>query len=68
MVGIVTVLLAAQSPAKRATKVSLVSAVSGLVIGCGVGIMLSRFLHIRLLTQYFGTPWSLPTKLLIFEN
>lgn len=40
-------------------------AISGLVIGCGVGIMLSRFQHIRLLTQYFGTPWSLPTKLLI---
>ncbi len=37
---------------------------SGLVIGGSTGIALSRFLHIRLLTQYFGTPWSLPVELL----
>ena len=36
--------------------------ISGLVIGGGTGIALSRFLHIRLLTQYFGTPWSLPIE------
>lgn len=35
--------------------------ISGLVIGGVTGIVLSRFLHIRLLTRYFGTPWSLPT-------
>ncbi len=35
-------------------------AVSGLVVGCGAGIALSRFLHIMLLTRYFGTPWKLP--------
>lgn len=39
-------------------------AVSGLVIGGGMGIALSRFLHIRLLTRYFGTPWNLPIELL----
>lgn len=39
-------------------------AVSGLVVGGVVGIALSRFLHIRLLTRYFGTSWSLPTALL----
>ena len=38
--------------------------ISGLVIGGGMGIALSRFLHIRLLTRYFGTPWNLPIELL----
>lgn len=38
--------------------------ISGLVIGGGVGIALSRFLHIKLLTRYFGTSWSLPVELL----
>lgn len=40
-------------------------AISGLVIGCSIGIALSRFLHIKLLTRYFGTPWNLPTALII---
>ena len=39
-------------------------AISGLVVGCGIGLFLSRFLHIKLLTRYFGTAWSLPLKLL----
>lgn len=39
-------------------------AISGLVVGCGIGIFLSRFLHIKLLTRYFGTAWRLPLKLL----
>ena len=43
---------------------ALTYSVSGLVIGGSTGIALSRFLHIRLLTQYFGTPWSLPVELL----
>lgn len=38
-------------------------AVSGFVIGCGLGIPLSRFLHIRLITNYFGTPWKFPAVL-----
>lgn len=38
-------------------------AASGFVIGCGVGIPLSRFLHIRLITNYFGTPWKFPALL-----
>ena len=37
--------------------------VSGLVIGGGIGVALSRFLYIKLLTRYFGTPWNLPIKL-----
>jgi len=37
---------------------------SGLVVGCGVGIVLSRFLYIKLLTRYFGTHWSLPVTLI----
>ncbi|MEY8521715.1 FtsX-like permease family protein [Lachnospiraceae bacterium 38-10] len=41
---------------------ALTYSISGLVIGSGTGIALSRFLHIRLLTQYFGTPWSLPIE------
>ncbi|MDE6664456.1 MAG: FtsX-like permease family protein, partial [Lachnospiraceae bacterium] len=39
-------------------------AISGLVVGCGIGLFLSRFLHIKLLTRFFGTAWSLPVKLL----
>ncbi|MDE7248918.1 MAG: ABC transporter permease, partial [Lachnospiraceae bacterium] len=39
-------------------------AISGLVAGCGIGLFLSRFLHIKLLTRFFGTAWSLPLKLL----
>lgn len=40
-------------------------AISGLVIGCGIGIALSRFLYIKLLTRYFGTSWSLPVMFLV---
>ena len=40
-------------------------AVSGLIIGVGTGIVLSRFLYIRLLTRYFGIPWSLPIMQLV---
>jgi putative ABC transport system permease protein len=39
-------------------------AISGLVVGCGVGILLSRFLYIKLVTRYFGISWSLPIALL----
>lgn len=39
-------------------------AISGLVVGCSVGIALSRFLHMKLLTRYFGTPWRLPIALI----
>lgn len=38
--------------------------ISGLVIGCSIGITLSRFLHIKLVTRYFGTAWNLPVALL----
>lgn len=40
-------------------------AISGLVIGCGAGVALSRFLHIKLVTRYFGISWSLPVLLLV---
>ena len=39
-------------------------AVSGLIVGCGIGIPINHFLHERLLTRYFGTPWSLPIVLI----
>lgn len=39
---------------------ALTYTVSGLIAGCGIGIPLSRMLHIRFVTQYFGTPWRLP--------
>ena len=43
---------------------ALVYAVSGLVVGCAAGLALSRYLHIMLITKYFGTEWSLPVPLL----
>ncbi len=39
-------------------------AVSGLIVGSGIGIVLSRFLYVRLVTRYFGSQWSLPIVLL----
>lgn len=39
-------------------------AISGLIVGCGIGIPFSRFLHIKVLTRYFGTIWHLPLNLL----
>lgn len=35
-------------------------AVSGLVVGCGLGIPLSRLLYTRLITHYFGIAWQPP--------
>ncbi len=35
-------------------------AVSGLVVGCGIGLPLSRFLYIRLITHFFGMKWQFP--------
>lgn len=46
------------------TAESLTYAISGLVVGCVAGLLLSRYLHIMLLTRYFGTAWSLPVPLL----
>ena len=40
-------------------------AISGLVVGCGVGIPINHFLHERLLARYFGTSWSLPIVLIV---
>ncbi len=39
-------------------------AVSGLIVGSGTGIVLSRFLYVKLVTRYFGSQWSLPVVLL----
>lgn len=39
-------------------------ALSGIIVGCGIGIPLSRSLHIKLLTRYFGVEWNLPVALL----
>lgn len=38
--------------------------ISGLVVGCGIGLPLSRFLYLKLITRYFGAAWSLPIVLL----
>ena len=46
------------------TAESFTYAISGLVVGCVAGLLLSRYLHIMLLTRYFGTTWSLPIPLL----
>ena len=50
--------------ARMITAESLTYAISGLVVGCVAGLLLSRYLHIMLLTRYFGTTWSLPVPLL----
>lgn len=39
-------------------------AVSGLVVGCGIGLPLSYFLYTLLITRYFGTLWHPPVALL----
>lgn len=39
-------------------------AFSGLIIGCGTGLPLSRFLHLKLITRYFGVTWSFPYLLI----
>ena len=46
------------------TAESFTYAISGLIVGCVAGLLLSRYLHIMLLTRYFGTAWSLPVSLL----
>lgn len=39
-------------------------AVSGLVVGCGIGLPLSYFLHTLLITRYFGKIWHPPVAML----
>ena len=39
-------------------------AISGLIVGCGAGIVLSRFLYVKLVTRFFGIQWSLPVVLI----
>ena len=39
-------------------------AVSGLILGCGLGIPFSRFLHTLMITRHFGVAWHLPIVLL----
>ena len=39
-------------------------AISGLAVGCSVGLFLSRFLHMQLLTRYFGIAWYVPGTLI----
>lgn len=50
--------------ARMITMESLTYAISGLVVGCVAGLLLSRYLHIMLLTRYFGKAWSVPVSLL----
>ncbi len=35
-------------------------AASGFIVGCGIGLLLHRFLYQRLITRYFGVAWSFP--------
>ena len=35
-------------------------ALSGLIVGVGIGLPLRYFLHVRLLTRYFGMAWHMP--------
>ena len=35
-------------------------AISGLIVGCGIGLSLNRFLYNRLITHYFGIERSFP--------
>lgn len=44
---------------------ALTYAFSGLIVGCGIGIPFSRFLHICLITHYMGIEWNLPIALLV---
>lgn len=39
-------------------------AISGLIVGSGTGIVLSRFLYVKLVTRFFGSQWSLPIVLI----
>lgn len=39
-------------------------AVSGLILGCGIGIPLSRSLYLLMITRHFGIAWHLPIALL----
>lgn len=43
---------------------ALTYAVSGLVLGFGIGIPLSRFLYTVMITRHFGIAWRLPAALL----
>jgi len=39
-------------------------AISGLIAGCGIGLLLHHFLYVQLITRYFGTIWHLPVAML----
>ncbi len=32
----------------------------GFLVGCGIGVPLHRFLFVKIITSYWGTPWSIP--------
>lgn len=38
---------------------------SGVVVGCSVGLLLSRMLYTRLITRYFGVAWHWPILMLV---
>ena len=40
-------------------------AISGLIVGSGIGIICNYYLYTRLITQYFGMVWKLPVGMLI---
>ena len=46
---------------------ALTYSVSGLIVGYTAGILVSRFLYIRLITRYFGNNWELPVNIIIIS-
>ena len=46
---------------------ALTYSVSGLIVGYAAGILVSRFLYIRLITRYFGNNWELPVNIIIIS-
>lgn len=44
---------------------ALTYAISGLIVGSGMGVVLSRFLYVKLVTRFFGSQWSPPIVLLV---
>lgn len=40
-------------------------AVSGMLVGLGIGIPVSRLLYVRLITRYFGSAWQVPWTAII---
>ena len=38
-------------------------AVSGLIVGCAIGLPISRAMYVTLITRHFGNVWQMPVQL-----